>query len=87
MEEDRKVLIFEGHDQPQARAVESANRRARVVRPANSRRDGLIACGVLASLGSLSIVAVIVVAALAAIVVDNLGYWVARKGGRALFSL
>jgi len=44
----------------------------------------LIACGVLASQGSLSIVAVIAVAASAAIVGDNLGYWVARKGGRPL---
>jgi membrane protein DedA with SNARE-associated domain len=44
----------------------------------------LIACGVLASQGSLSIVAVIAVAASAAIIGDNLGYWVARKGGRPL---
>jgi membrane protein DedA with SNARE-associated domain len=44
----------------------------------------LIACGVLASQGSLSIVSVIAVAATAAIVGDNLGYWVARKGGRPL---
>src|SRR6185312_6656260 len=44
----------------------------------------LIACGVLASQGSLSIVAVIVVAILAAIIGDNLGYWVARRGGRPL---
>jgi len=44
----------------------------------------LIACGVLASQGSLSIVAVIAVAALAAIIGDNLGYWVARTGGRPL---
>jgi len=44
----------------------------------------LIACGVLASQGSLPIVAVIVVAALGAIIGDNLGYWVARRGGRPL---
>lgn len=44
----------------------------------------LIACGALASQGSLSIVWVIVVAILAAIIGDNLGYWVARKGGRTL---
>jgi membrane protein DedA with SNARE-associated domain len=44
----------------------------------------LIACGVIASQGNLSIVAVIVVAAAAAIIGDNLGYAVARKGGRAL---
>ncbi len=46
----------------------------------------LIAFGVLASQGHYSIVAVIVVAAAAAIVGDNLGYWlVGRKGGRRLF--
>ena len=44
----------------------------------------LIACAVLASQGSLSIGWVIGVAALAAIVGDNLGYWTARKGGRPL---
>jgi membrane protein DedA with SNARE-associated domain len=44
----------------------------------------LIACGVLASQGSLSIAWVIVVAAAAAIIGDNLGYWVARTGGRGL---
>jgi membrane protein DedA with SNARE-associated domain len=44
----------------------------------------LIACGVLASQGSLSIVAVIAVASAAAIIGDNVGYWVARKGGRPL---
>src|SRR5262245_38959128 len=44
----------------------------------------LIACGVLASQGSLSIVAVIVVASAAAIIGDNIGYWVARIGGRPL---
>jgi len=40
----------------------------------------LIACAVLASQGSLSIVAVLVVASLAAIIGD----WVAREGGRPL---
>src|SRR6516165_9917710 len=44
----------------------------------------LIACGVLASQGSLSIVSVLVVGVLAAIIGDNLGYWAARKGGRPL---
>ena len=44
----------------------------------------LIACGVLASQGTLSIEWVIVVAILAAIIGDNLGYWVARLGGRRL---
>jgi membrane protein DedA with SNARE-associated domain len=44
----------------------------------------LIACGVLASQGSLSIVSVVVVGVLAAIIGDNLGYWAARKGGRPL---
>jgi membrane protein DedA with SNARE-associated domain len=44
----------------------------------------LIACAVLASQGSLSIVLVTVVGVLAAIIGDNLGYWVARKGGRPL---
>jgi membrane protein DedA with SNARE-associated domain len=44
----------------------------------------LIACSVLASQGALRIESVIVVAILAAIIGDNLGYWVARKGGRSL---
>jgi membrane protein DedA with SNARE-associated domain len=44
----------------------------------------LIACSVLASQGSLSIEWVIVVGVLAAIIGDNLGYWVAREGGRPL---
>jgi membrane protein DedA with SNARE-associated domain len=44
----------------------------------------LIACGVLASQGALPIAAVIAVASVAAITGDNLGYWVARRGGRAL---
>ena len=46
----------------------------------------LIAFGVLASQGHYSIAWVIVVAAVAAIVGDNLGYWlIGRIGGRALF--
>jgi membrane protein DedA with SNARE-associated domain len=46
----------------------------------------LIAFGVLASQGHYDIAAVIAVAAAAAIVGDNLGYWViGRWGGRALF--
>jgi len=44
----------------------------------------LIACSVLASQGALSIVWVVVVGVLAAIIGDNLGYWVARRGGRPL---
>jgi membrane protein DedA with SNARE-associated domain len=44
----------------------------------------LVASGVLASQGKLDIVAVIVVASIAAIVGDNIGYWIGRKGGRAL---
>jgi membrane-associated protein len=46
----------------------------------------LITCGVLASQGVLSIEAVIGIAALAAIVGDNAGYWVAREGGRPLLN-
>ena len=42
----------------------------------------LIACAVLASQGALPISSVIVVAILAAIIGDNLGYWTARIGGR-----
>ena len=46
----------------------------------------LIAFGVLASQGHYSIWSVIAVAAAAAIVGDNLGYWlIGRYGGRALF--
>lgn len=44
----------------------------------------LIACAVLASQGSLSIVVVILVGITAAVVGDNLGYWAAREGGRPL---
>src|SRR4051794_41022815 len=43
----------------------------------------LIAGGVLASQGHYSIVWVIVLAAAGAIIGDNLGYWIGRKGGRA----
>jgi membrane protein DedA with SNARE-associated domain len=46
----------------------------------------LIVFGVLASKGNYSIEAVIAAAAVAAIVGDNLGYWIiGRWGGRALF--
>jgi len=46
----------------------------------------LIAFGVLASQGHYSIAVVIVVASAAAIIGDNLGYWlIGRWGGRALF--
>jgi membrane protein DedA with SNARE-associated domain len=44
----------------------------------------LIAAGVLASQGKLEIQLVIAIAALAAIVGDNLGYQIGRKGGRWL---
>lgn len=44
----------------------------------------LIASGVLASQGQMSIETVIVVAALAAIIGDNVGYVIGRTGGRAL---
>ena len=46
----------------------------------------LIAAAVLAQQGHYSLVAVIVVAALAAIIGDNAGYWIGRKGGRGLLS-
>jgi membrane protein DedA with SNARE-associated domain len=46
----------------------------------------LIVFGVLASKGDYSITEVIALAAIAAIVGDNLGYWlIGRLGGRALF--
>jgi membrane protein DedA with SNARE-associated domain len=44
----------------------------------------LIAAGIFASRGDLPIAGVIGVAATAAIVGDNLGYWVGRTGGRKL---
>jgi membrane protein DedA with SNARE-associated domain len=44
----------------------------------------LIAAGVYASKGHLSITTVIVVAAVAAIIGDNIGYWLGREGGRRL---
>ena len=47
----------------------------------------LIAFGVLASQGHYSVAAVIAVAAAAAIVGDNLGFWlIGRRGGRALIA-
>jgi membrane protein DedA with SNARE-associated domain len=44
----------------------------------------LIAAAVLASQGVMVLWEVLVVAAVAAIVGDNIGYWIGRKGGRAL---
>jgi membrane protein DedA with SNARE-associated domain len=44
----------------------------------------LIAAGVYASKGHLAIREVIVVAAVAAIIGDNIGYWLGREGGRRL---
>jgi membrane protein DedA with SNARE-associated domain len=44
----------------------------------------LITAGVFASRGDLNIVEVIAVAAVAAIVGDNCGYWIGRTGGRRL---
>jgi membrane protein DedA with SNARE-associated domain len=44
----------------------------------------LIAAAVYASNGHLSITAVIAVAAVAAIIGDNVGYWLGREGGRRL---
>src|SRR5919199_2551744 len=47
----------------------------------------LIAGGILASEGRLSLEIVIVVAAAAAILGDNVGFWIGRKGGRRLLEL
>jgi membrane protein DedA with SNARE-associated domain len=44
----------------------------------------LVAGGLLAARGDLSIAAVVAVAATAAIIGDNIGYWVGRTGGRKL---
>jgi membrane protein DedA with SNARE-associated domain len=44
----------------------------------------LIAAGVYASKGHLSIEGVIAAAAVAAIIGDNIGYWIGREGGRRL---
>jgi membrane-associated protein len=44
----------------------------------------LIAAAILSARGHYSIVSVIVVAAAAAIIGDNIGYWIGRTGGRAL---
>jgi membrane protein DedA with SNARE-associated domain len=44
----------------------------------------LIAAGIYASNGHLSIEGVIAVAAAAAIIGDNIGYWIGREGGRRL---
>src|SRR5436309_15216922 len=44
----------------------------------------LLTAGVLAARGDMDIVEVIVVAAAAAIIGDNVGYWVGRLGGRRL---
>lgn len=44
----------------------------------------LIAAAVYAANGHLSITAVIVVSAVAAIIGDNIGYWLGREGGRRL---
>jgi membrane protein DedA with SNARE-associated domain len=47
----------------------------------------LIAAGVLASEGHLKIELVILVTAAAAIVGDNVGFWIGRRGGRKLLEL
>jgi membrane protein DedA with SNARE-associated domain len=48
--------------------------------------SALIAAAILASTGHLWLPAVIAVAAAAAIVGDNLGYWLGRRGGRWLWT-
>jgi undecaprenyl-diphosphatase len=47
----------------------------------------LIAAGILASDHHLTIELVILVAAVAAILGDNVGYWIGRRGGRKLLEL
>jgi membrane protein DedA with SNARE-associated domain len=47
----------------------------------------LIAAGILASKGELSIELVIPIAAAAAILGDNVGFWIGRRGGRRLLEL
>ena len=44
----------------------------------------LVAAGVFAQRGNLNIASVIAVAAVAAIVGDNIGYWIGRTGGRSV---
>src|SRR5256714_3195256 len=44
----------------------------------------LVSAAAYAALGHLSIALVIIAAAAGAIVGDNIGYWIGRKGGRAL---
>ena len=44
----------------------------------------LVAAGVFAQRGHLNIATVIAVAAVAAVVGDNIGYWVGRSGGRSV---
>jgi membrane protein DedA with SNARE-associated domain len=46
----------------------------------------LIAASILAARGHLEIVPVLLLSALAAILGDNIGYWVGRLGGRPLFT-
>jgi membrane protein DedA with SNARE-associated domain len=46
----------------------------------------LVAAGVFASRGHLDITEVIVVAAVAAILGDNIGYWIGRTGGRSVIA-
>jgi membrane protein DedA with SNARE-associated domain len=46
----------------------------------------LVAAGVFASHGELNIAAVIIAAAAAAIIGDNLGYWIGRTGGRSVLT-